>query len=200
MTFSPFLMRGGVREGSISLMRWGCPERRHEQHFRKGGTRRRPRAQPGTCELASPLSPALGTHQRQRTKLKAGPGHGGGGWLQRGWGPGGGSGTRVSVRSPAYAGLTASVSEAARGRGKHETRRRGGKTGGRSGRGRERRRNGVRGRGPESGSSLQTWWEERPTHRLTRTCPGQQVSPWGPAGPGTGRGLREVFEVVRLEE
>lgn len=43
------------------------------------------------------------------------PGRGGGGWLQRDWGLEDGSGTRVSVQSPVYVGLTASVSEAARG-------------------------------------------------------------------------------------
>lgn len=44
------------------------------------------------------------------------PGHGGGGWLRRGWGREDGSGTRVSVQSPVYVGLTASVSKAARGK------------------------------------------------------------------------------------
>lgn len=58
---------------------------------------------------------ALGTHLLQRTGLKAVPGRGGGGWLRRGWGPEDGSGTRVSVRSPVYVGLTASVSKEAKG-------------------------------------------------------------------------------------
>lgn len=44
------------------------------------------------------------------------PGHGGGGWLQRDWGLEDGSGTRVSVQSPVYVGLTASVSKAAKGK------------------------------------------------------------------------------------
>lgn len=57
----------------------------------------------------------LGTHLRQRTGWKAEPGRGGGGWLRRDWGLADGSGTRVSVRSPVYVGLTAFVSKAAKG-------------------------------------------------------------------------------------
>lgn len=51
------------------------------------------------------------------------PGHGGGGWLQKDWGLEDGSGTRVSVRSLVYVGLTASVSKAARERIKDDTPR-----------------------------------------------------------------------------
>lgn len=69
----------------------------------------------GTTFLRSPRP--LRTHQRRRTKSKAVPGRGGGGWLQRDWGLEDGSGTRVSVQSPVYVGLTASVSKAARGGG-----------------------------------------------------------------------------------
>lgn len=57
----------------------------------------------------------LGTHLRQRTRSKAVPGRGGGGWLRRDWVLEDGSGTRVSVRSPIYVGLTAFVSKAAKG-------------------------------------------------------------------------------------
>lgn len=55
--------------------------------------------------------------------MKAVPGHGGGEWLQRDWDLEGGSGTRVSVQSPAYVDLTASVSKAARGIKDETTRR-----------------------------------------------------------------------------
>lgn len=65
------------------------------------------------CSNTTPHLRLPCTHQQRRTKWKAVPGRGGGGWLQRGWGLGGGSGTRASVRSPVYAGLTASVSKTA---------------------------------------------------------------------------------------
>lgn len=108
--------KGCISEGGpFPLLHCEWPPGWHELFCREWLSAGPERTHTAPGEQLVSVPRALGTHLRQRTRLKAVPGRGGGEWLRRGWGPEDGLGTRVSVRSPVYVGLTAFVSKAAKG-------------------------------------------------------------------------------------